>query len=103
MFLKQMDVTTTFLHGNIDDTVSISPPCGLDICPSGKALQLLKGWYGLKQSTRLWNDKWKIVMDAMGFKSPLSDECVSVRRGVWLLIYVDKIIPIGPNINSVMM
>ena len=81
MVIQQMDVKTAFLHGDIDDDVYVSPPRGLDICRSGEVLRLRKGLYGLKQAPSLWDDKWKRVMDAMGFKPLLSDECVFVKKG----------------------
>ena len=101
LVIQQMDVKTAFHHGDIDDDVYVSPRSGLDICRSGEVLKLRKGFYGLKEAPRLWNDNWKSIMDAMEFKALLSDECIFVKRDIWLLLYVDDIIVIGPSTKSI--
>ena len=92
MRVHQLDIRTAFLHGEIDGNFFISPPPGLEICKKDEVLQLHKGLYGLKQSPRLWNDKWNIVMTGLGFTTLTSDECVFVRGKLWVLIYVDDIL-----------
>jgi hypothetical protein len=48
-----MDVKTAFLHGELDVTIFLRPPVGMNI-PQGKLLRLNKALYGLKQSPRQW-------------------------------------------------
>lgn len=52
--IHQMDVCTTFLHGEIDSDVFIKPPQGVNLCEDGKVLKLRRGMYGLKLAPRLW-------------------------------------------------
>lgn len=101
-FIHQMDVRTAFLHGEIDDEVFIIPPpgCGISLKP-GTALRLRKGLYGLKQAPRLWHEKWKDVVTSLGFKSLVSDTCVYRRGSVWVLLYVDDVIVVGPELQEV--
>lgn len=90
--IHQMDVRTAFLHGEIDDDVYIRSPDGLKLCETGQVLKLRRGLYGLKQAPRLWHDKWESVMETMGFKKLLADDCVYRRGDLWMLLYVDDII-----------
>lgn len=76
--LRQLDVRTALLHGDIDQLVFISPPSGLEemgiqLCKNGEVLKLQKGLYGLRQASRLWHKKWKGIMKRMGSVSFLSD------------------------------
>lgn len=90
--IHQMDIRTAFLHGDINADVFISPPEGVVLCQPNEMLKLRKGLYGLKQSPRLWHEKWLSVMDKLGFSALTSEQCMFQRNGVWVLIYVDDII-----------
>lgn len=80
-YIHQMDVRTAFLHGKIDEDVYVHPPEGSGIIlRSGQSLKLGKGLYGLKQSPRLWFQKWKDVMKELGFSQLAADLC-AFRRG----------------------
>ena len=93
----QLDICTAFLHGDIDGDVYITPPDGDDVCGERQVLKLRRGLYGLKQAPRLWNQKWLEVMNKMGFVKLRSDECAFNKGAVWILLYVDDIILIGPD------
>lgn len=100
LMVYQMDVKTAFLHGKIEDEVFVFPPDGVDVGKPSEVPKLDKGLYGLKQSPRIWNEKWKSVMTDLRFQQLLSDECVYVRNKTWLLTYVDDIIIVSPNIEQ---
>ncbi|GJQ94413.1 retrotransposon protein, putative, ty1-copia subclass [Tanacetum coccineum] len=55
--LEQLDVKTTFLHGNLKEVIYIRQPPGYE--QGNKVCLLKKSLYGLKQSPRQWigNDK----------------------------------------------
>lgn len=57
-----MDVKTALLHRDIVEEVYITSAKGLNICSPDEVLQLQKGMYGLKQSLRLWYDKWNKIV-----------------------------------------
>lgn len=87
MYAHQLDIRTAFLHGDIDGTVYVSPPDGLDgigvtLCSRRQTLRLQKGLYGLKQAPKLWNQKWISVMDKMTFQAFRPDSCMYYRNGV---------------------
>ena len=55
--MEQMDVTTAFLHAELEKEVYLEIPEGVfegqDM--SGKVLRLWRALYGLKQAPRMWN------------------------------------------------
>lgn len=53
--IDQMDVTTAFLHSELEEEIYMELPNGYRL--NGKTCQLKKSIYGLKQATRAWNRK----------------------------------------------
>ncbi|CAI7867473.1 unnamed protein product [Closterium sp. NIES-53] len=52
--VKQMDVTTAFLNGVLEEEIFMAQPEGFDD-GSGRYLKLKKALYGLKRASRQWN------------------------------------------------
>ncbi|KAL0312996.1 UNVERIFIED_CONTAM: Retrovirus-related Pol polyprotein from transposon TNT 1-94 [Sesamum radiatum] len=75
--LKQMDVKTAFLHGDLDETIYMSQPDGFlsDKHPDHVCL-LKKSLYGLKQSPRQWNKKFDMFMQSLHFQRSAFDPCL---------------------------
>ena len=57
MTIKQFDVKTAFLYGDLEEEVYMQQPEAYDD-GSGKVCKLQKSLYGLKQSSRNWNSKF---------------------------------------------
>ncbi len=58
MNIGQFDICTTFLHQNLNEKIYMVQPEGL--VSAGEKLKvchLLKGSYGVKQSSKVWNCK----------------------------------------------
>ena len=51
--IKQFDVKTAFLHGNLEENIYMEQPYGFEI--DDRVCHLQKGLYGLKQASRQWN------------------------------------------------
>lgn len=104
MEINQMDVTGAFLYGDIEETVYLSAPSGLNI-DKRYVLKLNKAIYGLKRSPKNWNDKFNSVMEKEGLNRSQNDSCLyyktNGRSKLYVLIYVDDLILIGDNTEEV--
>lgn len=102
--IQQLDVKTAFLNGILDEDVYIYPPQGV-ICNSDKVLKLKKSLYGLKQSSKCWNDKINTYLISIGFYRSENDYCLYIsdckNDKIYLLIYVDDIILSGVNLEKI--
>ena len=96
LMLHQMDVTTAFLNGELDEEVYIKQPDGFR--EKGKedlVCRLKKSLYGLKQSSRCWNTALDTFLQSRGLVQSNADPCVySSEEGepVVVAIYVDDIL-----------
>ena len=100
--IRQIDVKTAYLHGDLDEEIYMEAPDGLDI-PEGMVLRLRKAIYGLKQAGRQWYLKLKSVLLDLGFKQIINDPHTFVfhqqegdtARTLVVPIYVDDLLPVG--------
>ncbi|GJV02855.1 retrotransposon protein, putative, ty1-copia subclass [Tanacetum coccineum] len=75
--LEQLDVKTTFLHGNIKEVIYMRQPPGYE--QGNKVCLLKKSLYGLKQSRRQWYRRFDEYMLSNGFKRSSYNSCVYYR------------------------
>jgi len=72
--LRQMDVKTAFLNGDLEDDVYMDQPVGF--IEEGKkhvVCKLKKSIYGLKQVSRQWYLKFNDTITSFGFKENIVD------------------------------
>lgn len=100
--LHQMDVTTAFLNGDLEEEVYIKQPEGFAV--KGKehlVCKLNKSLYGLKQSPRCWNYTLDEHLKTMGLVQTPSDPCIYVSEKdadpLIVAVYVDDIVLAGPS------
>ena len=75
--LKQLDVKTAFLHGELEEDIYMEQPEGFVIPGKEKLVcKLKKSLYGLKQSPRQWYKRFDTLMLSQGFKRSNYDSCV---------------------------
>lgn len=91
--LRQFDVVTAFLHGDLDEEIFMTQPPGY-ADGTNKVCLLQKSLYGLKQSPRCWNQKLSGILKKLNFKQTQADNCLYSWHGpngqiVFLAIYVD--------------
>ena len=55
--LCSVDITSTFIDGDLDGEIYMKQPEGFQIGGPNKVCRLRKSLYGLKQSARQWNKK----------------------------------------------
>ena len=66
--MEQLDVKTTFLHGDLDEDIYMSQPKGFKEPSSEELVCLLKkSLYGLKQSPRQWHRRFETYVLKIGF------------------------------------
>ncbi|KAI3641430.1 hypothetical protein MIR68_000560 [Amoeboaphelidium protococcarum] len=92
--IKQMDFSTAFLNGDLDEEIYMAGPSHTEF--ECKILKLKKSMYGLKQAPRCWNNKIdQFLRINLGFTRCSADNCVYVKgEGEKLFIialYVDDI------------
>jgi transposase InsO family protein len=93
LHIDQMDVTTAYLNGDLDEEIYVRPPAELAKECRGKVWRLKKAMYGLKQSGKSWNTKLDQTLKSMGFIQSKADPCIYQRKeeknAVIVAIYVD--------------
>lgn len=90
--LKQFDIKTAFLNGVLEELIYMSQPVGYDD-KSGRVCKLNKSLYGLKQSSRCWNQKFTEFLLRFNLTQSTADPCVFINHDgndkIILGIYVD--------------
>ncbi|KAL4018616.1 hypothetical protein IC575_022220 [Cucumis melo] len=103
MFIEQMDVTTAFLHGELEEVIYMAQPKGYEV--KGKedmVCRLHKSLYGLKQSPRQWYIRFDTFILKQGFHRNSYDACVYWKQSqkgtyIYLLLYVDDMILVSKD------
>jgi hypothetical protein len=107
LHLEQLDVKTTFLHGDLEEEIYMQQPQGYEV--KGKenlVCRLKKRLYGLKQAPRQWYLKFDRFMTEQGYSRCHSDHCVYFKRlengsYIILLLYVDDMLVAGSNMQDI--
>ena len=79
--VEQLDVKTTFLHGDLEEEIYMQQPEGF--VKRGKehlVCRLKKSLYGLKQAPRQWYRKFDSFMTEQGYHKMQADHCVFVKK-----------------------
>ena len=97
--LHQLDVTTAFLHGDLEKPVYMHVPEGLELAGTLPTIdeplvcKLKRSLYGLKVSPNLWYRKFSKILTSLGFVTYPFQSCIFKWEGgkvyVILIIYVD--------------
>ncbi|CAI7901337.1 unnamed protein product [Closterium sp. NIES-54] len=102
--VKQMDVTTAFLNGVLEEEIFMAQPEGFDD-GSGRVWKLKKALYGLKQAPRQWYLKLREVLEEIRFTPSSADHSLFMlgegeqRSFMW--VYVDDILIFSPSSDLV--
>jgi hypothetical protein len=108
MEIKQLDVDSAFLYGDLDEEIYLEQPEGFRVDgTNGEKLvcRLRKAIYGLKQAGRIW---WKLIdneLKKLGFFNCTEDVCVYTRctegQKFLLAIYVDDLVVASTSIEQI--
>jgi hypothetical protein len=105
--LEQLDVKTSFLHGELDEEIYMEQPEGFVQNHSKKFFcRLKKSLYGLRQSLRQWYNKFDSFMVSQNYTRIEYDHCVyfnKLNNGIFIILvmYVDDIILARKSITEI--
>jgi hypothetical protein len=99
--VHQMDVKSTFLHGDLQEEIYMEqPPCYIHN-DSNLVCRLKKSFYGLKQAPRAWYAKMDSFLLDTNFSRCHSNHNVYTKKVgnhlIILVLYVDDLILTGSN------
>jgi hypothetical protein len=104
--VEQMDVKTTFLHGDLEEEIYMKQPEGFVV--KGKkelVCKLKKSLYGLKKSPRMWYQKFDTYILGLGFVRSRVDHCVYSKQVgnhfIYVVLYVDDMLLVGNNMDVI--
>ena len=102
--LYQVDVTTAFLNGVLEEEIFMRQPEGF--VGEGQehlVCRLKRSLYGLKQSPRCWNSTLDEYLKCLGLVQSTGDLCIYVGSGGEMIIgvYVDDIVIAGKSEKQV--
>jgi len=97
--VNQMNITTAFLYGPIDQVVYVVLSHGYGL-PDKVAL-LNKALYDLKQAPRLWYKTLHNLLTSLDFCQLNSDHSMFVRNGVIITVYVDDFLLVEKDKSAI--
>ena len=106
MEVHQMDVSTAFLHGNLEEKVFTQQPEGFHVGGPNVVCELHKALYGLKQAPRAWYHTFSAALTAAGYIVSDADPSLFIlNKGngdiLYLLLYVDDILLFSENMENI--
>jgi len=105
-FLKQLDVSNSFLNGELEEEIYMKLPEGSAekkgiILPSNAVCRLKRSIYSLKQASRQWFKKFSASLLSLGFFKTHGDHTLFLidcgGEYVVVLVYVDDIVIASTN------
>ena len=93
--LEQMDVSTAYPNGELEEDLYMLPPDGVSIQP-GYCWKLQRSLYELKQAGQTWNKILDRKLGELGFTRLDAETCLYVFRKngqvCFLVVYVDNLL-----------
>ena len=98
--VEQMYVKTTFLHEDLAEEIYMKQPEGFLVKDKKELVCKLKqSLYGLKQSPRMWYQKFDTFIWGLDFTRRKADHCVYLKligdRVIYMVLYVDDMLLVG--------
>ena len=98
--LDQLDVSTAYLNGELEEELYMMPPDCVQIAP-GYCWRLKRSLYGLKQAGRTWNRTLDKKLRELQFTWLSSETCLYVYKEgknlCFLVVYVDDLLLAGSS------
>ena len=108
LILRQLDVSTAFLNGDIEEEIFMKQP---EKCIKkgfeNKVCKLNKAIYGLKQAGRQWFKKLNTALKDFGMNQLKNNQCIYYMRKnnviMLLAVYVDNIVITHKDTSFIML
>jgi len=97
--VNQMNITTAFLYGSIDQVIYIELPYSYELFD--KVALLNKALYGLKQAPHLWYKTLHNLLMTLGFCQLDFDHSMFVWNSVIIAVYVDDFLLVEKNKSAI--
>jgi hypothetical protein len=78
--ITHLDVKTAFLNGYLKERLFMKQPEGFESLDKNRVLRLKRAIYGLKQSSRAWNERLNKILLELGYKRSDLEQCLYVKR-----------------------
>lgn len=107
LYLEQMNVKTTFLHGNLKKEIYMVQPEGfVKTGEEDSVCRLKKSLYDLKQAPRQWYKRFDTYMLQIEYQRCDYECCVYVKNlgnssPIFLLLYVNDILIARSNMDDI--
>ncbi|GIM15146.1 hypothetical protein Vretimale_17958, partial [Volvox reticuliferus] len=105
MPIHQLDVSTAFLNGELEEELWMQQPPGYESKDPNQACRLKRSIYGLKQAPRCWYVKLVAALDKLGFKPSQADPALFIKKDengiVYLLVHVDDIVTTSDDVELI--
>jgi hypothetical protein len=100
--IHSLDINAAYLNAEIDTEVFINSPIGYKI-GNNFILKLKKGLYGLKQSGRLWHQKFSNILKLLSFQHSIIEPNVYFNKNKLIIlgVYVDDVIILGKTVKII--
>jgi hypothetical protein len=91
--MRQYDVKTAFLHGEMDKELYVKIPEEYNMyngthLTEKDTLFMIMRLYGTKQAARIWSTKFKVKAKSLGMIQLKSDSCVFIITGKnWIMVF----------------
>eukprot|EP00253_Pinus_taeda_P024271 PITA_24271 len=104
--LEQLDVKTTFLHGDLNGEIYMEQPEGfVRGCSRRLVCKLKKSLYGLRESPKQWYKKFDPFMMSQNFIRSEYDHCVYFKNfnGIFIILalYVDDMLIASKSMEEI--
>ena len=101
-----MNVTIVFLHGDLDEEIYMKQPEEFTVKGKKELVCNLKtSLYGLKQSPRMWYQKFDTYIQGLGFVRSKVDHCVYYKQVgehfIYVVLYVDDMLLVGNKMEVI--
>lgn len=97
-YIEHMDIKTAYLYDYVEEVIYVELRKG--ISRSKLVCRLRKALYSLRQGARVWDKTLSALLIRMSFKPLTADHSVFIRVNIIIVIYVDDLLLVGPDLDD---